>query len=155
MVLSPSLLSKILGLRDEDLDVSGVKLSIGEVYEPRSEGWLGRSDKRLPEYRRVEPREGAYRLKQGAYIVRYAEVVRVPRGFIAVAYPRSSLLRMGVVLHTAVWDPGYEGRGVTLLVVHNPHGVVIGERAQIAQLVYIPVVGPSGEYRGVYLREGM
>jgi dUTP pyrophosphatase len=55
---------------------------------------------------------------------------------MALAYPRSSLLRCGVTLHTAVWDPGYSGRAEALLVVHNTHGFRLGRAARIAQLVF-------------------
>ncbi len=155
MALSPELLARLLGASGSALDTSGLKLTLGDVYEYASPGFLGAAERRLPEYRRVEPTGRVYRLKPGAYLVRYSEAVRVPIGFIALAYPRSSLLRMGVILYTAVWDPGYEGRGVTLLVVHNPHGVELEKGAHIAQLVYIPVIGPSREYRGVYRGEGL
>ncbi len=155
MILSPILLSKLLGLREEELDTSGRRLSLGEVYRLRGAGLLTRSERRLSGYEPVECRGGLYRLEPGAYLVRYSEAVEVPQGFIALAYPRSTLLRMGVVLYTAVWDPGYRGRGVTLLVVHNPEGFVVERGAHIAQLLYLPVEGPSRIYSGVYQGEGL
>ena len=160
MAVSPRLLGALLGVGSEALDTSGLRLTLGEVYEFEGEGFLGAGgEKLLPRYERVEPveEEGrlVYRLPPGAYLVRYREVVRVPVGFVAFAYPRSTLLRMGVALYTAVWDSGYEGRGVTLMVVHNPSGVVIEHGAHIAQLVYIPVIGEPVAYRGGYQGEGL
>ena len=156
MILSPTLLARLLGLRGEELDTSGRRLTLGEVYVLRGVGHLGRAERRLPDYQPVEPDEdGVYRLAPGAYLVRYSEVVEVPPGFVALAYPRSTLLRMGATLYTAVWDPGYRGRGVTLLVVHNPDGFVVEKGAHIAQLLYFPVIGVSGIYEGVYQGEGL
>ena len=52
-----------------------------------------------------------------------------------LCFPRSSLLRMGVHVPTAVWDAGYAGRGEGLLEVGNPHGVRLQRGARIVQLV--------------------
>ncbi len=160
LVITPSILSLLLGVSGEALDTSGLKLTLGEVYEFDGEGFLGAGgERRLPDYMLVEPFEEdgrlVYRLPPGAYLVRYREVVRVPVGFVAFAYPRSTLLRMGASLHSAVWDSGYEGRGVGLLVVHNRSGIVIEEGAHIAQLVYLPVIGEPPAYRGAYQGEGL
>ncbi len=160
MILAPSLLSLLLGVDSSALDTSGLKLTLGEVYEFDGDGFLGSNgERRLPDYMPVEPVEEdgrlVYRLPPGAYLVRYREVVRVPVGFVAFAYPRSTLLRMGASLHSAVWDSGYEGRGVGLLVVHNQSGIVVESGAHIAQLVYLPVLGEPVAYRGVYQGEGL
>jgi dUTP pyrophosphatase len=75
---------------------------------------------------------------------------------IALAIPRSTLLRSGATLFTAVWDPGCEGRGEGLLVVFNPYGVEIERRAQIAQLVFIRLDRETKfVYRGSYQRENI
>ncbi|AEM38503.1 dUTP diphosphatase [Pyrolobus fumarii 1A] len=155
MALSPTLLAQILGVPQESLDTSGLKLTLGEVYRYAGPATLTRNTRSLPKLERLEPRDGRYHLEPGAYLVRYSEPVKIPPGFIALAYPRSTLLRMGAVLHTAVWDPGYEGRGVTLLEVHNPHGITIEQGAHIAQLVYIPVIGLTRLYQGAYQHEGI
>lgn len=95
-------------------------------------------------------------LPQGAYVVRFNEVVSIPRGYGALAKPRSSLLRSGATLHTAVWDAGYVGRGMSLLTVYNPHGFWLKRNARIVQLVLFVLDGEADEvYRGEYLGEGV
>ncbi len=79
---------------------------------------------------------GSVELAQGAYNIIYNEVVNLPADVMALAYPRSSLLRCGVTVYTAVWDPGYSGRAESLLVVHNPHGFRLYRDARVAQLVF-------------------
>ncbi len=154
MVVPPQALAD-LGFAAEQLDCAGVKLTLCEVYTLEEAGEILPDSKRVPRYLKVEPDErGVFDLGKGAYIVRYCEYVRIPEDSMALAIPRSSLLRSGVTLFTAVWDPGYEGRGYGLLLVLNEHGVRIGSRSQIAQLVYVRLTEKSAiPYRGAYYRE--
>ncbi|KUK05012.1 deoxyuridine 5'-triphosphate nucleotidohydrolase [Methermicoccus shengliensis] len=100
--------------------------------------------------------DGWVYLPQGAYVVRFNEVVSIPRGYGALAKPRSSLLRSGATLHTAVWDAGYVGRGMSLLMVYNPHGFWLKRNARIVQLVlFVLDEGADEVYRGEYLGEGV
>ena len=154
-VLRPEDIALILGLSEDELDTSGIKLTIGEIYRFMSEGSIGVSGRRLPEYNEVECVGGVYKLGAGAYLVRYGEKVRIPRDCIGIVLPRSTLLRIGATIETAVWDPGYEGRGVGLLLVFNENGVVLERKAHIAQLVLLKLTGEASKpYRGQYYGEG-
>ncbi len=154
MIIPPQDLLK-LGYNEEQLDCSGIKLTLDEVYLPSSRGVIDLDNKTIPNYIRVrEDENGFFFLKKGSYIVRYREYVKIPEDAIALAIPRSSLLRSGTTLFTAVWDPGYEGRGYGLLVVYNGHGIMIRRGAQIAQLVFIKMSEKSMKlYRGMYYKE--
>ena len=71
-----------------------------------------------------------------------------------LCFPRSSLLRMGLTVPTAVWDAGYGGRGEGLLIVTNPHGVRLQRGARIAQLVVFRLTQPASQaYQGRYQGE--
>jgi len=83
------------------------------------------------------------------------EIVKVPRDMIAIALPRSSLLRSGATILTAVWDPGYEGRPEALLVVFNSHGIRLFKNARLIQLVFIKASGVTRGYRGIYQYENI
>ncbi len=158
VALDPEYIARLIGWSG-GVDVAGLTLTLDEVCVPLGEAMLARGERRLPECKRVEPVEKAgrlyYRLSPGPYIIRYSETVEVPLGFLALALPRSSLLRMGAVLYTAVWDPGYRGRGVGLLNVLNPEGVVLEKGVQVAQLVFITLAGRGRAYSGVYQGEGL
>jgi len=135
---------------------AGVDISVCEIYRFKSAGSLGVEYRELSEVEKLEPRDGWWHLNPGAYKVRYCEVVDVPLDVVALCFPRSSLLRMGVDLRCTVWDPGYRGRGEGLLVVHNPHGARLEEKARVAQLVFIKLVEmPSQGYTGIYQGEGL
>jgi len=92
-------------------------------------------------------------LVAGIYIVTYNEVVHLPRNIMALGRPRSSLLRCGVNVGTAVWDAGYEGRSQSLLVVYNYRGFRIQRNARITQLIFMTLTGESEGYNGVYQGE--
>lgn len=94
-------------------------------------------------------------LDRGAYLAVFNEKVNIPKNIVAIAEPRSSLLRSGATTHTAVWDPGYSGRSRCLLAVFNPLGLVLYRNARILQLVFFKVLGEVGEgYSGRYQGEG-
>ena len=91
----------------------------------------------------------------GSYIITYNEIVHLPRNIIALATPRSSLLRCGVTVGTAVWDAGYSGRSQSLLVVFNPRGIRLQRNARIIQLVFFELSGETEGYKGVYQGENI
>lgn len=94
-------------------------------------------------------------LVPGAYIVTFNEIVHMPRNVMALALPRSSLLRCGVTIHTAVWDAGYSGRSQSLMVVHNPQGFRLQRNARVVQLVFLQLTRETEGYRGAYQGENI
>lgn len=109
---------------------------------------------RDPECKDFEHEEWLF-LEQGCYRVTFREYVSIPRNMCAFTWPRSSLLRMGATIDTAVGDAGYNGNYQAMLDVRNPHGLKLYRRARIAQLVYAqldeeqpPEVCYKGRYQG-------
>ncbi len=94
-------------------------------------------------------------LPAGIYMITYNEIVHLPKHIMALGRPRSSLLRCGVNVGTAVWDAGYEGRSQSLLMVHNPYGFRVQKNARLTQLVFFELTGESEGYRGVYQGENI
>ena len=89
----------------------------------------------------------------GTYIITYNEIVHLPNNVMALARPRSSLLRCGVTVGTAVWDAGYSGRSQSLLVVYNPQGFSLQRNARITQLVFFHLTEETEGYQGIYQEE--
>jgi dUTP pyrophosphatase len=98
---------------------------------------------------------GSIELVPGTYIVTYNEIVHLPKNIMALGRPRSSLLRCGVTIGTAVWDAGYEGRSQSLLVVYNTRGFCVQRNARIMQLVFLELTGESEGYNGIYQGENI
>jgi dUTP pyrophosphatase len=94
-------------------------------------------------------------LVPGTYIITYNEIVHLPKNIMALGRPRSSLLRCGVNVGTAVWDAGYEGRSQSLLVVYNPLGFHVQKNARITQLIFLELTDESEGYKGIYQRENI
>ena len=139
-------------LGEGQLQPAGVDLSVREVRELVDEGAIDydNSERRIRRGAKKEfAKDGWLFLGEGVYKIVYNEVVRVPKDCIALAFPRSSLLRCGAYLQCAVWDPGYEGRSESLLVVGNKKGLRLKRDAKVVQLVFFKLESEAKEgYRG-------
>jgi dUTP pyrophosphatase len=137
---------------------NGVDLSLDAIWGFSAAGALGRLDaeRQLPGREELTfGGEGWLELGPATYGIRYVEWVDLPVECGGLCFPRSSLLRMGVHVPTAVWDAGYAGRGEGLLIVANPHGVRLQRGARIAQLVVFRLTEAAGSgYAGQYQHEG-
>jgi dUTP pyrophosphatase len=94
-------------------------------------------------------------LVPGAYIITYNEIVHLPKNIMALGRPRSSLLRCGVTVGTAVWDAGYSGRSQSLMVVYNPQGFRLQRNARVAQLIFFRLSQKTEGYHGAYQGENI
>jgi dUTP pyrophosphatase len=141
---------------DDQIQPNGVDLTLGSVYKQVEPGRIARDGKTIGERKELEAVDGddvgVYTLSPGGYIAGYGETVRIPMGHVGFVYPRSSLMRNSCMLHTAVWDAGYEGRGEGLLEVH--HEIEIDRGARIAQLV-LAEADHTGAYDGSYQEENL
>ncbi len=165
MILGKTELTKLLdGLAtdavdaNEQLQVNGFELTAGKVEALAGPGRIGFSneDRSLPATKAVEWGEDDWLfLTPGCYKVTFNEVVSIPRDACAIGLPRSSLLRMGVSIHTAVWDAGYTGRSEALLVVYNEAGFYLKKDARVLQLVFMRLESGQEGYKGRYLNENI
>ena len=146
---------------DSDLQtqICGLELTLQKVEGFKSAGSVDfdNSHRIVSDTEELEFDESGWvSLKRGAYLVTYNEVVEVPEDLAAIARPRSSLIRCGATLETALWDPGYRGRSKSLLVVYNPHGLRLEKNARLMQLVFIRLsCAPEKVYSGAYQDENL
>ena len=141
----------------QQVQPNGIDLTLNEVALFSSPGSLGPSNQnRVLSGTSPLVFDGLGRvdLLPGCYLITYNEVVNLPKNLMALAMPRSSLLRCGVSIHNAVWDAGYSGRSQSLMVVYNPLGFSVQRDARVLQLVFFRIVGSAGAgYQGIYQRE--
>jgi dUTP pyrophosphatase len=143
---------------EAQLQVNGFDLTLREVAMPQSAGCIAVDNRQrvLPELAPlVFDGLGYIELMPGPYIITYNEVVHIPRNIMALGRPRSSLLRCGVSVGTAVWDAGYAGRSQSLLVVYNPRGFRLQRHARIMQLIFFELTGATEGYSGAYQGENI
>ncbi|MEM3712266.1 MAG: deoxyuridine 5'-triphosphate nucleotidohydrolase [Thermoproteota archaeon] len=139
---------------EEQIQPAGVDLTVEKIELLIERGEIS-ADPKFSKGINVLPKNGFYELPQGSYRITYHEIVNIPAGFIGLLLPRSSLLRNGATIYTAVWDPGYRGRGMGLMVVFNKLGIRIAEKARVAQLIIIDVEDTGELYKGRFLGENL
>jgi dUTP pyrophosphatase len=143
---------------EAQLQTNGFDLTLRNIAMPQSAGQLAVDN----DQRAVSDLSplvfdglGYLDLLPGAYIITFNEAVHLPKDVMALGRPRSSLLRCGVTVGTAVWDAGYSGRSQSLLVVYNPRGFRLQRNARVLQLVFFRLTGETDGYNGVYQGENI
>ena len=139
----------------KQLQPCGFDLSIAKIQRYKTAGAVDfdNTERKMAEVEDLEFSDGWVNLKPGAYKVIYNETVKVPLDLMAIARTRSSLLRNGASVGTAVWDPGYHGRSESMLVVHNP--IRIKKNARVVQLIFFGIDKIKEGYSGKYLLENI
>ncbi|MFQ3308189.1 MAG: dUTP pyrophosphatase [Candidatus Nanohaloarchaea archaeon] len=147
---------------DTQLTPQGFDLTAAEIHRYEDSGKLDFSndEREVPESTPIQPEKknqedeyGWWELEQGTYKVVMNEKVDIPNNLVGYAYPRSSLLRMGVTIENAVWDSGFTGTGSFKISVDNSEGVEIKENARLNQIVFEKIRETEEGYSGVYHEE--
>ncbi|PIT85512.1 deoxyuridine 5'-triphosphate nucleotidohydrolase [Candidatus Micrarchaeota archaeon CG10_big_fil_rev_8_21_14_0_10_59_7] len=141
------------------LQPASFDLTVSQVFRFSSAGAIDfdNSERKMAETGEIAfDEKGWVSLPRGAYKIRFSEAVRVPSDCCAVTFARSSLARCGCDLYNGWWDPGYEGRGESILAVHNEHGLRLKKGARVAQLVFFRLNEEAKElYGGMHNKENL
>jgi len=152
----PPLLENAIDIETQ-IQPNGLELTLKEVktYEGVGAVDFDNSGRKLPEAKTLEfGSDGWIHLPQGIYKVLFNEIVNIPMNLAAIAKPRSTLIRCGATLETAVWDAGYRGRSESMLVVYNTEGFKLKKDARIMQLLFYTLDAEVEKgYSGVYQNE--
>jgi dUTP pyrophosphatase len=142
----------------QQLQPNGFDISLRDIAMFQNFGQIGsdNSQRHLPDLAPlVFDQSGFIDLLPGSYIITYNEIVHLPKNVMALARPRSSLLRCGVNVGTAVWDAGYSGRSQSLMMVYNSAGFRIQKNARVVQLVFMRLTSETEGYSGTYQGENI
>ncbi len=138
---------------------NSVELTLRSIEKFCSSGSIDfdNSERRTPSTENIEfDSDGWVYIGPGAYKITFNEIVNIPLDLAAIARPRSSLLRCGANIGTAVWDSGYKGRSESMLVVHNPYGFKLKRNARVIQLLFFELKSGLLEgYSGKYQHENL
>jgi dUTP pyrophosphatase len=155
---SPPLVENLCDVRQQ-VQPNGIDLTLKEVALFSSPGSLGpTNENRILSGTSPLVFDGLGRvdLLPGCYMVTYNEAINLPRNIMALAMPRSSLLRCGVSIHNAVWDAGYSGRSQSLMVVYNTQGFRLHRDARIVQMVFLALSRQVTQgYQGMFQGENI
>ena len=147
----------VTGMIDPAVQISpnGIELTLHKIFQFKNAGIVDfpNQERRIPDYEELSPQNDQYVLAPGSYLTTYNETVRIPEDIIAIGRPRSSLLRSGVTIESAVWDAGYQGRSRGLLTVFNPHGFILKPNARLLHLIFIRLPHKTEPYQGAYQGE--
>jgi dUTP pyrophosphatase len=153
----PPLIEGFINL-EEQLQPNGIDLTLRQVAMLQSPGKIAAENSQRV-VSSLSPLVfdglGYIQLAPGIYSITYNEVINLPQNVMALATPRSSLLRCGVTVNTAVWDAGYSGRSESLLVVYHPQGFQLQRNARIIQLIFFRLTEQTQGYQGIYQKENM
>jgi len=143
---------------EKQLTPNGIDLTVAKISKFKKSGALDFSNKErvIPEAEEISPQKenkkdkyGWWRLLPGIYKIKTNEIVNLPNNLIALAFSRTSILRMGCFTSHGVWDAGFSGRGEFILSVQSPAGARIKQNARIAQLVFYKIK-KTEEYNGIH-----
>lgn len=152
----PSLLENAVDVETQ-LQPNGLELTLKEIKTIEGYGAVDfdNSERKLPDGKTLEfGNDGWIHLSKGIYKVLFNEIVNIPMNLAAIAKPRSTLIRCGATLETAVWDAGYKGRSESMLIVYNSAGFRLKKDARIMQLLFYTLDAEVEEgYSGIYQNE--
>ncbi|MCE8425251.1 MAG: deoxyuridine 5'-triphosphate nucleotidohydrolase [Candidatus Methanoperedens sp.] len=138
---------------------NGIELTIGCVEAHEGSGAISfdNSERKLPTTKNIDFDEDEWvNLPRGCYKIVFNEIVNIPKNIAAIAKPRSSLLRCGVTIETAIWDAGYRGRSESLLIVFNENGFKVKKNARVLQLLFFRLGEDVRKgYSGIYQNENI
>ncbi len=154
----PPLMENMIDMESQ-IQPNSVEMTLQRVEVMEGAGAIDfdNSCRKLPLSRPLEFDENGWVfLLPGTYKVVFNEIVNIPKDLAAIARPRSTMLRCGVNIGTAVWDSGYRGRSESMLVVHNPEGFNLRKNARIIQLLFYELHAEVEEgYKGQYQHENI
>lgn len=139
----------------EQEQANGVDLRLHRVFEVTGRGHLPATGKMSfdnIQSQEINPKNGWFSFqKDRHYAVDCRETINVPEHYCSILIPRSSLLRAGVYLTSALWDANFYGRTGGFLYAVNPIDIQYG--ARIGQMVFFKAdynggAGYQGRYQG-------
>lgn len=162
LIEQQSLVSGYIDLQTQ-LTPNGFDLTVNSICAFKGSGDVDFSNKerKLPaviplaaKRRKKADAYGWWSLKPGIYKIATNESVKLPKDLIGIAFPRSSLLRMGAFTQTGVWDAGFNGTSEFVLQVSNPKGICIKQNARVVQLIFTRINETRIGYDGIYQQPG-
>ena len=142
---------------ETQLQPNGFDCTLNKIYRIIESGKIDFDNKErvIPNVEEVEFENNWVFLPEGVYRARINEIINLSDNLMAIGRPRSSLVRAGVNILTAVWDAGYKGRSEVGVVIYNRKGVWFKKNARIMQLVFLKLSKKTELYSGKFYGENI
>lgn len=132
---------------------AGFDFRIGELYEIKGKGFLGREERKTPKAKLVAKfnpkKKTSFVFQPGKYyLMKTVERVNTPENVLILFRPRSTIFRMGLMIFTANVSPGYQGEAVFGIVNLGPCEVKIELGSRVVYAMFFEVKGKTNLYRG-------
>lgn len=153
---NPPMVTNIKDLKLQ-LQPTCLDLTIKDIYKFKSAGCLDfdNSKRKLSLKYLIQPHpNGEYDLPTGYYQIECNERFNMPLDIVGKTISRSSLQRCGATIEGGYFDPGFVGKGVSLLVVFNSEGLILFRDARISQMEF-ELTEPTESYNGAYQETGV
>lgn len=140
---------------DEDqFTPNGIDLRLKEVYLPEniSRGVFGitKGQKVIPQLIKIPTLDGTYILNpEKKYFINCGRI-DIPKDCVQFYYLRSTLMRAGLELYSAVGDAGYSGDLIFAVKVSGVSSIMIEENERIVQAVTHKLTSQTEGYDGDY-----
>lgn len=144
------------GLSERELtnpEGAGVDLRVGKLFRLMGRGFLGVEERETPGVELIETyhpdRRQSIVIKPGEYfLTETIERLNVPLDLLAVAKPRTTLHRSGIITRVSVAHPGY--CGTLHPALYNAGGVPVEIElgARYVNIMFFEVRGGGSPYRG-------
>ena len=156
MILGEEKLKEMFPEFQGDIEANGIDLRVGKAYQyiPYQISGCVDDEKNLPDTFEkeviVEAGVEYYELEEGeSMFFEIDRPISIPENHVQLYYLRSTFVRCGLVLASAVGDAGFQG--TLMMTVHNPtkHSILIGANERLVQAVTYTAEG-CGVYNGSY-----
>ena len=154
-ILAEQELRKIFkDMDDEQFTPNGIDLRLKAVYLPEniSKGVFGitHGQKMIPELIEIPPLEGTFILNPGRKYFINCGHIDIPKDCVQTYYPRSTLMRAGLELYSAVGDAGYSGDLIFAVKVSGVASIVVEQNERVVQAITYKLTSATEGYDGDY-----
>lgn len=137
-------------ISQENIQQHGIDLNVIEIESLEGVGFLPYTGKTsLPKYNKVEKVNNIWLLQPGVYNITFSQGCNIPNDKMALIRQRSSLARCGGLIHSSVFDAGFQTSQIgTMMTILYP--VRIEHNARIAQIYAHDCIAIDNLYDGQY-----
>jgi len=145
---------------EKQIQPNGVDLSVEEIYLPITKPLHEKINEK--DYEALSPLdfggEKVYLLPNTPLLFRTHEIIDLHTEYgtvVGYVLPKSSWSRRGFIIHSALWDSGYKGRGTLLVVPSFGFPFEVDKKPYFCQIIIMEAQESSKKYEGNYQNEGL